>query len=202
MGFSVSTAQAFLLDYPSVKLQALDKITARTITFEGKVGTTLKFASIYIKIRACQKPPAYERSDASSFLQIWEVTSQNESKWIFSGWMFAASPAVSAMDHPIYDVWVVDCTGDPMGGDPTMPPPEAAEDIDDGEETSQPPPSAMMSSDPAASDSAEKSDTTPNQTVNGQPQTPDQAVGQSPLDKTSQGDSTQESPEVPIQPIQ
>jgi hypothetical protein len=126
-------AHAVMLDYPSVKLQALDKITARTITFEGKVGTTLKFASIFIKIQTCQKPPAYERSDAAAFLQIWEVTPQDESKWIFSGWMFASSPAVSAMDHPIYDVWVVDCVGTPIGGDASLPPPEAAEDINDEE---------------------------------------------------------------------
>lgn len=134
--------QAMMLDYPGVKLQALDKVTARTITFEGKVGATLKFASIFIKIQTCQKPPAYERSDSAAFLQIWEelpkpdvrsepsASEAIESKWIFSGWMFASSPALSAMDHPIYDVWVVECIGAPVGGDPTLPPPERAEDIE------------------------------------------------------------------------
>jgi hypothetical protein len=74
---------------------------------------------MYIKILSCQKPDVSERNDAVSFLQIWEITPEDESKWIFSGWMFASSPGLSAMDHPIYDVWVIDCFADTPPADPS-----------------------------------------------------------------------------------
>jgi hypothetical protein len=105
-------AIAEMTDFPKVRLRSLDKITARTMTFDARVGTTIKFGSIYIKIQSCQKPDLQETPEAASFLQIWEITPDDQSKWIFSGWMFASSPAVSAMDHPIYDVWVIDCLDD------------------------------------------------------------------------------------------
>lgn len=103
-------------DYPVVKLQSLDKITARTMTFEAKVGSTVKFGSLYIKIQSCQKAPPVEQPEAAAFLQIWEIKSGGDAKeenpeWVFSGWMFASSPGLSYMDHSIYDVWVLDCLG-------------------------------------------------------------------------------------------
>ncbi len=101
-------------EYPIVKLRSLDKITARTQVFEANVGRTIKFGSIYIKVQACRKAPEFEQPESAAFLQVWEippVKSEEEEKaeWIFSGWMFASSPGLSAMDHPIYDVWVLDC---------------------------------------------------------------------------------------------
>ncbi|MGB4107642.1 MAG: DUF2155 domain-containing protein [Alphaproteobacteria bacterium] len=110
-------------NYPVVKLQSLDKVTARTMTFEANVGNTVKFGSLFIKIQACAKAPPVEQPESAAFLQIWEMKSTSESdsvsvkeqppkeeaQWIFSGWMFASSPALSHMDHPIYDVWVLDC---------------------------------------------------------------------------------------------
>ena len=105
------------VDHPIVKLRSLDKITARTQVFEARVGKTIKFGSVYIKVQACRKAPEFEQPEAAAFLQVWEVpvTSDKEkqqSEWIFSGWMFASSPGLSAMDHPIYDVWVLDCLSD------------------------------------------------------------------------------------------
>lgn len=101
-------------DYPTVRLQSLDKVTARTMTFQARVGATVKFGPLYIKTRACRKPPIAEKPEAAAFLQIWEDNAKTgEPHWVFSGWMFASSPALSAMDHPIYDVWVLDCVADP-----------------------------------------------------------------------------------------
>ena len=104
------------IDYPIVKLRSLDKITARTEVFEANVGRTIKFGSVYIKVQACRKAPELEQPEAAAFLQVWEVppakrgdTEEPKAEWIFSGWMFASSPGLSAMDHPIYDVWVLDC---------------------------------------------------------------------------------------------
>lgn len=100
-------------DYKFVKLQALDKSTARTETFVAEVGSTIQYGSLFIKIQSCRKAQPIDKPESVSFLQVWEVPHGAEkSTWIFSGWMFASSPALSAMDHPVYDVWVLDCQND------------------------------------------------------------------------------------------
>ncbi len=109
-----SPAYAAMDDMPVIKLQSIDKVTGRTLTFEARVGSTVKYGPLYIKVQACRKAPPIEQPESAAFLQIWEVSPKNAaakdaSKWVFSGWMFASSPALSAMDHPIYDVWVLDC---------------------------------------------------------------------------------------------
>ena len=106
-----------MVDYPVVKLRSLDKVTARTVTFEASVGSTVKFGPLYVKIQTCRKAPPSEQPEAAAFLQIWEVTPEDKSEWIFSGWMFASSPGLSSMDHPIYDVWVLDCLQKKSSGD-------------------------------------------------------------------------------------
>lgn len=109
---TASPAFAVMEDYPSVKLQGLDKSVGRTVTFEAKVGSTIQYGPLYIKIQACRKAPPIEKPESAAFLQIWQVPpGGDKSEWVFSGWMFASSPALSAMDHPVYDVWVLDCLG-------------------------------------------------------------------------------------------
>jgi hypothetical protein len=106
----IKSANAEMADYPIVKLQALDKSTARTVTFEAKVGTTIEYGSLFIKIQACRESDPLDKPESAAFLQIWEVpVNAKKSEWAFSGWMFASSPALSAMDHAVYDVWVLDC---------------------------------------------------------------------------------------------
>jgi hypothetical protein len=98
-------------DMDIVVLRTIDKISARTNTFEIPVEKTVKFgASLFIKARACRKAAPMEKPESAAFLQIWE-RKPNEEKpgWVFSGWMFASNPSLSAMDHPVYDVWVIDC---------------------------------------------------------------------------------------------
>lgn len=108
--FSADTAGAReMTEFPRVKLQSLDKATARTMTFEANVGDTLKFGPLYIKVQTCKKSSPIDEPESAAFLQIWEVTPEKTSEWVFSGWMFASSPGLSSMDHPIYDVWVLDC---------------------------------------------------------------------------------------------
>lgn len=110
---SFSLADA-TIDHPIAKLRSLDKVTARTTIFEATVGSTLKFGNVYIKVRACRKAPEMEKPEAASFIQVWEVppgqmAEEEKAEWIFSGWLFSSSPGLSSMDHPIYDVWVLDC---------------------------------------------------------------------------------------------
>ena len=101
------------VDTTIAKLQSIDKVTARTLTFEVNVGATVKFGSLYIKLQACRKAPDIEEPESAAFMQIWEVsdedTDREKANWVYSGWMFASSPGLSAMDHPIYDVWVLEC---------------------------------------------------------------------------------------------
>jgi len=101
------------IDTTTAKLQSIDKVTARTLTFEVNVGATVKFGSLYIKLQACRKAPDIEEPESAAFMQIWEVSDEDTEKekanWVYSGWMFASSPGLSAMDHPIYDVWVLEC---------------------------------------------------------------------------------------------
>jgi len=110
--FTVQPARAAMDNYPIARLRMLDKITARTSTFNVMVGTTVRFGQLYIKPRACRKAPPIEKPESASFLQIWEITPKGDARWVFSGWMFASSPALSSMDHPVYDVWVLDCVGE------------------------------------------------------------------------------------------
>jgi hypothetical protein len=98
-------------DFPIVSVRILDKITADTNTFDLNIGKTVAFGSIRIRPMACKKAPPIEEPESASFLQLWEKDRQGKSEWIFSGWMFASSPSLSAMEHPIYDVWVIDCKG-------------------------------------------------------------------------------------------
>lgn len=100
-------------------LQTLDKVTARTATVTLPIGTPSAVGPIFIEIKACQKTPPTEQPEAAAFLQIWEAKPKNtasesasKSQWVFSGWMFAASPALSAMEHPVYDVWLKDCVNE------------------------------------------------------------------------------------------
>lgn len=129
-------AQQAMTEYPRVRLQTLDKATARTQTFNVRVGSTVKFGSIYIRPKICKKSSPLEEPESTSFLEIWEVDSKEKAEWVFSGWMFASSPALSAMDHPIYDVWVLDCLdyeqSDDDGSSETEvapPPPESGHDL-------------------------------------------------------------------------
>ena len=90
-------------------LQGLDKITARISTFEAPVDEIVRFGTFEIIARTCKKTPPEEPPERSAFLEITEVRPDSPSVPIFTGWMFASSPALSAVEHPVYDVWVIDC---------------------------------------------------------------------------------------------
>lgn len=90
-------------------LQGLDKVTARISTIEGPFDSLVEFGSLTIRVRACHKAPPTEAPESTAFLEIEESFEKGSAQPIFTGWMFASSPAVSALEHPVYDVWVVDC---------------------------------------------------------------------------------------------
>ncbi|WP_207478219.1 DUF2155 domain-containing protein [Arenibaculum pallidiluteum] len=90
-------------------LQALDKVTARVRALEVPVGTAARFGALSVVVRACKKNPPIEAPEAAAFLEIDEVRPDEPPQAAFRGWMFASSPALSALEHPVYDIWVVDC---------------------------------------------------------------------------------------------
>ena len=97
-------------------LQGLDKTTARISKFEAPVGKSVRFGTLVITVRDCVKHPPEEEPESAAFLQIDELRQGDPttvvSERVFSGWMFASSPALSALENPIYDIGVLDCKTD------------------------------------------------------------------------------------------
>jgi hypothetical protein len=87
----------------------LDKITGRIINFDEDIGETVQFGALRVKTDACYTRPATEAANTDAFVEVDEITLQGEVKRIFSGWMYAASPGLHAIEHPIYDIWLTDC---------------------------------------------------------------------------------------------
>ena len=102
-----------LIDQPFAVLQALDKISARVRRLPVKVGASAPFGTLSIEVAACRKAPPEDPPQSAAFLKITDTRPGEGSRVVFSGWMFASSPALSAMDHPVYDIWVVDCSSAP-----------------------------------------------------------------------------------------
>jgi hypothetical protein len=109
----------------------LDKITGRIINFDEDIGETVQFGALRVKTDACYTRPATEAANTDAFVEVDEITLQGEVKRIFSGWMYAASPGLHGVEHPIYDIWLVDCkvpdqTVVSAQPDPPKPPPPPA----------------------------------------------------------------------------
>ena len=96
---------------PTAVFAGLDKITGRTITFDVAINETVQFGALQVTPRACYSRPPTETPRTDAFVAVDEVTLQGEVRRIFSGWMFAASPGLNAVEHPIYDVWLTQCKG-------------------------------------------------------------------------------------------
>lgn len=105
----LAAAPAAATPMEKAKLQGLDKITARVSTIEAAVGQPVAFGTLEITVRACDKRPPEEPPESAAYLEVVEHGVNEEPKTVFSGWMFASSPAVSALEHPVYDIWVLDC---------------------------------------------------------------------------------------------
>jgi hypothetical protein len=102
---------------PTAVFSGLDKITGRIISFDVAINETVQFGALQVTPRVCYTRPPTETPNTDGFVEVDEVTLQGEIKRIFTGWMFAASPGLHAVEHPIYDVWVTDCKG---GQSPTV----------------------------------------------------------------------------------
>lgn len=109
VGLSVSPAMAERIQNPVAVFGGIDKITGRTFTFDAYVGETVQFGRLQVTPRVCYSRDNTEKQQIDAFVQVDKVSLQNEIGQIFSGWMFADSPALNAVQDPIYDVWLTDC---------------------------------------------------------------------------------------------
>ena len=95
-------------------IQALDKITAETMRFEARVGHPVRYKGLVFTVRSCEtSAPDEPTSDSVAYVEVRSEpkaqTEEQPSKEIFHGWMFASSPGLNALQHPIYDAWLIAC---------------------------------------------------------------------------------------------
>lgn len=94
-------------------LQGLDKVTARVLEFAAPLDQLVRFGPLEITARTCLETPPTEPPESAAFLEVSELPPAADAtappEEVFRGWMFASSPALSALEHPVYDIWVVGC---------------------------------------------------------------------------------------------
>lgn len=143
--------------YQSATLRTLDKITGRSTDIEINLDEPIVFGSLTVAMRACFRTPPEEPPESAAFLQIYgqqaraegdEVATEQiaetieETKPLFSGWMFASSPGLSALEHPVYDVWVIRCNAPfPSNDDGVIDPEFPIDETVDPDPVSEDPPS-------------------------------------------------------------
>ncbi len=95
----------------TLMLRGLDKITGRPTDITAPIGKTVNFATLAITVRSCYSTPPSEPPETSAFVQIEDRRPDQPVRKVFSGWMYASSPGLNGMEHPLYDVWVIACRG-------------------------------------------------------------------------------------------
>ena len=105
----VAPAAAETISNPIAAFSGLDKITGRITNFDVYVDETVQFGALQITPRVCYTRPPTETQRTSVFLEVDQVSLKGGTQRVFTGWMFADSPALNAVDHAIYDVWLIEC---------------------------------------------------------------------------------------------
>ena len=93
----------------SLLLRGLDKITGRPTNITAPIGKQVTFATLTITARFCYSTPASETPETAAFVQVEDHRPDQPARKIFSGWMYASSPGLNGVEHPLYDVWVISC---------------------------------------------------------------------------------------------
>jgi hypothetical protein len=119
-------ARAERIANPMALFAGLDKITGTITTFEVPIDGTKQFGSLVVRPRVCYSRPPEEEPKTTSFVEVEEVSANNAAPRLFTGWMFAESPGLNAVEHPVYDVWLTACF------DPNAPKPAIEEQVDPG----------------------------------------------------------------------
>jgi len=104
-----ATAVAQAPSKPTLLLRGLDKITGRAFDIVAPLNTPVKFATLTVTARYCYSTPPSETPETAAFVQIEDNRPDKPKREVFSGWMYASSPGLNGMQHPLYDVWVIFC---------------------------------------------------------------------------------------------
>jgi hypothetical protein len=102
-------AQAERINNPIAEFTGVDKITGRIITFDVYIDETVQFGALQVTPRVCYSRPDTEEPKTDSFVEVDEITLDRKIRRIFTGWMFAESPGLNAVEHAVYDVWLKSC---------------------------------------------------------------------------------------------
>jgi hypothetical protein len=94
---------------PVLMMRGLDKITGRAFDIAAPLNVPVKFATLTITARYCYSTPSSETPETAAFVQIEDARPDKPKKQVFSGWMYASSPGLNGMQHPLYDVWAIFC---------------------------------------------------------------------------------------------
>lgn len=120
---TLAAGVALAVPHEIAVLQTLDKVTARVETVEVPVGTSFKLGTLLVSVKHCDKRPPEETPESAAFVTIDEEREGESPTRVFSGWMFASSPALHALEHPVYDVWLKDCKKPSPGASAVTPVP-------------------------------------------------------------------------------
>jgi hypothetical protein len=126
---AAGSASAAMIPEPTAILQGLDKISARVSQIEAPVGASVQFGTLSILVRDCEQSRPEDAPENAAFVQIYETPPGESTKRLFSGWMFSSSPALSGLEHPVYDVTLLGCkapstaAASPSAEPPPSPPP-------------------------------------------------------------------------------
>src|ERR1700686_2797326 len=140
----VSEPPAQKITNKKASFSGLDKITGRIINFDEDIGETVQFGALRVQTDACYTRPATEAANTDAFVEVDEITLQGEVKRIFSGWMYAASPGLHGVEHPIYDIWLTECKAPDTTVVNAAPPPEAPKPV-----AAPPPPAQKQAQRPS-----------------------------------------------------
>jgi hypothetical protein len=109
LGATASAATDDKISNPIATFSGLDKITGRITTFDVYINETVQFGALQLTPRVCYSRPDTEAPRTDTFVEVDEITLDRKIRRIFSGWMFADSPGLNAVEHPVYDVWLKAC---------------------------------------------------------------------------------------------
>lgn len=106
---AAGSAHAERIANPVAEFTGVDKITGRIITFDVYIDETVQFGALQVTPRVCYSRPKEEEPKTDSFVEVDEITLDRKIRRIFTGWMFAESPGLNAVEHAVYDVWLKSC---------------------------------------------------------------------------------------------
>ena len=119
--FAAAATDAPRVSNSVAEFTGIDKITGRIITFDVYINETVQFGALQVTPRVCYSRPGAEEPKTDSFVEVDEITLDRKIRRIFTGWMFAESPGLNAVEHAVYDVWLKACKQES-----DVPPPETA----------------------------------------------------------------------------